>query len=99
MEWRRISCREGCSPEMTAWERADGFKTPAGNSIVSVTGEQAVPTRDLQTLSSLKGECTVTMEIQWLARKSARPTTSLSNEEWDGRSLEVGGAHSSDELW
>jgi len=24
--------REGCSPEMTALERADGFKTPAGNS-------------------------------------------------------------------
>lgn len=24
--------REGCSPEMTALEGADGFKTPAGNS-------------------------------------------------------------------
>jgi len=24
--------REGCSPEMTALERADGFKTPAGHS-------------------------------------------------------------------
>ena len=24
--------REGCSPEMTALEMADGFKTPAGNS-------------------------------------------------------------------
>jgi hypothetical protein len=24
--------REGCSPEMTVLEGADGFKTPAGNS-------------------------------------------------------------------
>ncbi|CAH1204077.1 hypothetical protein NTGBS_510036 [Candidatus Nitrotoga sp. BS] len=24
--------REGCSPEMTSLEGADGFKTPAGNS-------------------------------------------------------------------
>lgn len=24
--------RKGCSPEMTALEEADGFKTPAGNS-------------------------------------------------------------------
>lgn len=24
--------REGCSPEMTALEGADGFKAPAGNS-------------------------------------------------------------------
>lgn len=24
--------REGCSPEMTALEMADGFKIPAGNS-------------------------------------------------------------------
>ena len=36
--------REGCSPEMVALEVADGFKTPAGNS---VHGEklkwQAVP--------------------------------------------------------
>lgn len=30
---------------------------------------------------------------------SNHPKLSLSNEEWDGRLLEVGGTHSSDELW
>jgi len=39
---------------MTALERADGFKVPAGESAVCASGEQAVPTRDLQTLSSLR---------------------------------------------
>lgn len=31
--------REDCSPEMTAMEVADGFKTPAGNSRYAVNGE------------------------------------------------------------
>jgi len=47
--------REGCSPEMTALEGADGFKSPAGNSR---HGEelkwQAVPDHPgSQTVSSL----------------------------------------------
>ena len=39
------------------------------------------------------------MEIQQLAHSSAQPATSLNSEEQDARRLEVGGAHSSDELW
>jgi hypothetical protein len=84
---------------MTVLERADGFKMPAGNSAACVRGEQAVPTRDLQTLSSLNCECAVTMEIQQPAQLIAQPPTSLTSEEEDIRRLEVGGAHSSDELW
>lgn len=39
------------------------------------------------------------MEIQQPARSIAQPPTSLSSEEEDARRLEVGDAHSSDELW
>jgi hypothetical protein len=47
--------REGCSPEMTALEGADGFKTPAGNSRHDDKLEwQAVPDHPgSQTVSSL----------------------------------------------
>jgi hypothetical protein len=34
--------REGCSPEMTAMEKADGFKTPAGKSKHSAKSGRAV---------------------------------------------------------
>jgi hypothetical protein len=39
------------------------------------------------------------MEIQRSAQSIAQPATSLSSEEQDARRLEVGGAHSSEELW
>jgi hypothetical protein len=39
------------------------------------------------------------MEIQQPAQNIAQPPTSLSSEEEDARRLEVGGAHSSEELW
>ncbi len=47
--------REGCSPEMTALEGADGFKTPAGNSGHSeeLKGQAVSAHPGSQTVSSL----------------------------------------------
>ena len=73
-------------------------RQPAGNSAVCVLASTPSPPGIADPVE-LVYECAVTMEIQWLARKDARPATSLSNEERDGRSLEVGGTHSSAELW
>jgi len=47
--------REGCSPEMTALEVADGFKAPAGNSGhgVELKGQAVSDHPGSQTVSSL----------------------------------------------
>ena len=84
---------------MTVLERADGFKTASRQQCGVRYGKYAEPTRDRRPSRACINECAVTMEIQWLARKDARSATSLSNEERDGRSLEVGGTHISEELW
>ena len=67
-------------PKWSKWERADGFRTPAGNSVTcEMASTRAHPGSQAQ--SSLNGEGAVTMEIRVTARAIAHPPTSLASED------------------
>jgi hypothetical protein len=93
-----VRCREGCSPEMTAWERADGFKMPAGNS----------ETCELASTLSPPG-IIGPVELEWrrcgnhgdpdTGACSQRAVPNKPNQRGRGRQCwEVGDTYSSDEL-
>ena len=84
---------------MTALERADGFKTPAGNSAACVLASTSYPRGILDPVEPEWRVCGNHGDPVAGADTIAQPVTSLNSEERDARSLEVGGTHSSDELW
>ena len=70
------NCREGSSPEMTALERADGFKTPAGHSVVRATATAVKasaprPPGIADRFEPVQRVFAVTMEILLSARASS----------------------------
>ena len=93
--------REGCSPEMTSLEWADGFKTPAGNSghgeelewqaVSDHPGSQAVSSLTLR-LCGNQGDPSI-------GAKDRAPSDKCKERGRGQRYWGVGGAHSSDERW
>lgn len=70
------SYREGWSPEKTALERADGFKTPAGHSVVRAAAKAAKasasrPPGIADRFEPVQRVFAVTMEILSSARASS----------------------------
>ena len=91
--------REGCSPEKTVLEGADGFKTPAGNSR---HGEelkgQAVPDHPgSQTVSSLTQRLCGNQGDPVIGAEQCAPSDKSKQRGRGQRLPEVGGTHSSDE--
>ena len=69
------------SPEMTAWGKADSFKTLAGNSGADAKkGQDCVAAPGMRSRIELDEEWAVTMEIRYLAQRIAHPPTSLKSE-------------------
>ncbi len=91
--------REGCSPEMTALEVADGFKTPAGDSSCGVELKwQAVAAHPgSQTVSSLTQRLCGNQGVPGIGAKDRAPFDK-SKQRGKGQCCRgVGGTHSSDE--